>query len=238
MAPSQRPFYIALGVVVVGGIAFIASRIIGTHAVSIPANVVVTATDTSGFRGYVLGDAGAPVEVTEYGDLECPICAVFATVQFPDIKTRLIDAGKIRFRYRDFPLDGPHKHPRVAAHAAACAADQGKYWPAHEAMFGRQTEYAMADSPMGPLTDIMRSAGVDVDSWTACMKSAKYAGRIQASENEGTALGVNSTPSFLIGGRIYVNISADRMVAIVDSVIAAAPQAKLTPAPPKVTGGQ
>jgi protein-disulfide isomerase len=233
MAPNQKPFYIALGVVVVGGGAFIASRMKGPQ-VAIPANVVVTAADTSGFHGYVTGSATAPIEVVEYGDLECPICASFETVQFPDIKTRLIDAGKIRFRYRDFPLDGPHKHPRIAAHAAACADDQGKYWTAQEAMFRRQSDYNLSDSPLSPLSDIMKSVGVDVDTWNACMKSAKFAGRIQASENEGAALGVNSTPTFLIGGRLYVNISADHMVAIVDSLLAKT----LIPAgAPKATGG-
>jgi len=196
---------------------------------------VVTAADTSGFRGYVTGSATAPIEVTEYGDLECPVCASFSTVQFPDVKARLIDTGKIRFRYRDFPLDGPHKHPRVAAHAAACANEQGKYWEAHEAMFRSQTDYALADNPMGPLADIMKSVGVNVDTWNACMKSAKFAGRIQASENEATALGIASTPSFLIGGRIYEGMASDKMVKLVDSLIAAAPP---PPAAAKPTRGQ
>ena len=192
MAPNQRPFYIALAVVVLGGGGFIASRMLGNHDISIPANVAVTAADTSGFHGYVLGSPDARVEVVEYGDLECPVCASFSTVQFPDIKTRLIDAGKIRFRYRDFPLDGPHKHPRIAAHAAACADDQGKYWEAHEAMFRQQSDYALASDPIGPLSNIMKGAGLNVDTWMTCMKSGKFAGRIQASANEATALGVNS----------------------------------------------
>jgi protein-disulfide isomerase len=238
MASNQKPFYIALGVVIVGGGAFIASRMKGSQDVAIPANVVVTAADTSGFRGYVTGSASAPVEVTEYGDLECPICASFETVQFPDIKMRLIDAGKIRFRYRDFPLDGPHKHPRVSAHAAACADEQGKYWEAQQAMFGRQVDYALSDSPMSPLSDIMKSVGVNVDTWNTCMASKKFAGRIQASENEGTALGVNSTPSFLIAGKIYVNPSADRIVRIVDSAIADGPKSAPLNTAPKSTGGQ
>ncbi len=235
MASNQKPYYNALGVVIVGGGAFIASRIKGSQDVAIPANVVVTTADTTGFHGYATGSATAPVAVTEYGDLECPICASFETVQFPDIKSRLIDAGKVRFIYRDFPLDGPHKHPRIAAHAAACADEQGKYWPAQEAMFRRQSDYDRADNPLSPLGDIMKSAGVDVDKWNACMASKKFAGRIQASENEGTLLGVNSTPTFLIGGRLYVNISADHMVAIVDSLLAKT----LVPATgaPKTIGG-
>jgi protein-disulfide isomerase len=239
MAPNQRPFYIALGVVVVGGGAFIASRVIGgNRPISIPANVEVTAADTAGFRGYTMGSPTAPIEVVEYGDLECPNCASFATVQFPDIKARLIDPGKVLYRYRDFPLDSPHKHPRVAAHAAACADEQGKYWEVQAAMFQRQPDYALVDNPMGPLTDIMKGAGLDIDKWTTCMKSAKFAGRIQATGNQATALGMTGTPSFLIGGRIYSNMASETMVKLVDSLIAAGPApAKVTGAP-KPTGGQ
>jgi protein-disulfide isomerase len=238
MAPSQKPFYIALGVVVIGGAAFIASRMMGDHNVSIPANVVVTAADTTGFHGYTMGSPTAPVEVVEYGDLECPNCASFATVQFPDIKARLIDPGKVLYRYRDFPLDGPHKHPRVSAHAAACADEQGKYWEVQDAMFRRQTDYALADNPMGPLADIMKGAGLNVDAWTACMKSAKFAGRIQASANQASALGMNGTPSFLIAGRIYSNMASETMVKLVDSLIAAGPAAAKPTGAPKPTGGQ
>lgn len=236
MAPSQRPFYIALGVVVVGGIIFIATRLTSGAPLSIPANVVITAADTSGFRGYELGLPSAPVEVTEYGDLECPVCASWATVQFPDVKARLIDAGKVRWRYRDFPLDGAHRHPRVAAHAAACANDQGKYWPAQEAMFARQTDYALASDPMPVLSDIMKSVGVDLGAWNTCMQSKKYAGRIQASEEEASKLGANGTPTFVINGRMYDNrLGSDQLAKLVDSLTAAAPA---TPVPSKPTGGQ
>ena len=235
MAPGQKPFYIALGIVVAGGVWFIASRMLGSHNVSIPANVVVTAADTSGFRGYVMGAASAPVEVTEYGDFQCPQCANFDQVQLPDIKVRLIDAGKARLRYRDFPLDGVHSHTRVASHAAACADDQQHFWDVKEAMFRRQNDWAFSANPMPVFTDIVKAAGLNVDAWNVCMKSAKFAGRIQASANEGAALGVNSTPSFLIGGRIYANMASDQMVKLVDSIIAAAPAPS---SPMKPTGGR
>lgn len=241
MAPNQRPFYIALGVVVIGGIVFIASKM-GSPDVSIPANVVVTAADTTGFRGYLLGSANAPVEITEYGDMQCPICAVWDQVQLPDVKARLIDPGKARFRFRDFPLDSPHAHTRIASHAVACADDQKHFWDVKEAMFNRQTDWGMPQqsraNPMPVFTEIMKAAGLDLPVWTTCMESAKYAGRIQASANEGSALGVNSTPSFLIGGRIYTNLPSDAMVKLVDSLIAVTPAAPPATAAPKPSGGQ
>ena len=234
MASAQRPFYIALGVVVVGGIIFMVSRAGSGRNVSIPANVVVTAADTSGFRGYFLGSADAPVEITEYADFRCPHCADFDQVQFPDLKTRAIDNGKARLRFRDFPIEGDNS--RLAAHAAACADDQKHFWQVKEAMFQRQVDWALQEKPMGTISDIVRASGIDMSTWNACMSSAKYAGRIQASYNEATALGVNSTPSFLIDGRIYSSTSVDAILKLVDSLIAASPR----PAPSaiKPIGGQ
>lgn len=236
MASGQKPFYVIIGVVVVAGVAFIASRATRGPAISIPANPVVTMADTSGFRGYFLGAADAPVEVTEYGDLECIVCAGFAAVQFPDLKVRLIDPGKIRMRYRDYPLDGTHRHPRIAAHALACSNDQGHSWDVMDRMFATQNEWALVNDPMPGLTDIVKGAGANVDLWTECMKSAKYAGRIKASLDEGTALGVHSTPTLLIGGRLYTNPGSDEVVKVVDSIIAALP--RKAPVPTKPTGGQ
>ena len=239
MASAQRPFYIALGVVVVGGIIFMVSRAGSGRNVSIPANVVVTAADTTGFHGYLLGSADAPVEITEYADFRCPHCADFDQVQFPDLKTRAIDNGKARLRFRDFPIEGDLS--RIAAHAAACADDQKHFWQVKEALFQRQTDWALQEKPMGTLSDIVKTSGIDMATWDACMKSAKYAGRIQASYNEGSALGVNSTPTFLIGGRLYTSTSSDEIVKVVDSLIAAGPRpASGAPAPgaPKPAGGE
>ena len=223
MAQGQKPFLIAVGVILLGGAAFIAMRMSGGGPVSIPVNATVSAADTAGFRGYMLGSEAAPVEVIEYADFQCPACAGFAAVQFPDVKTRLIDTGKIRFLYVDHPLDNIHRHARVAAHAAACANDQGKFWEVEPTIYARQNDWAFATDAVPVLQEIVASHGVATDSWMDCMKSAKYAGRIQGSLDRGLRVGVPSTPTFQIGGRLYTGMSSDRMVRIVDSLIALQP---------------
>jgi protein-disulfide isomerase len=232
MAQGQRGFQIVLGLVVVGGAVFIATRMMGGKPVSIPANVVVTAADTSGFRGYVIGDANAPVEITEYGDFQCPGCANFDQVQWPTVVTTLIKPGKARFRFRDFPLDNIHSHTRVASHAAACADEQGKFWDVKEQLFARQNDWAYKSDPMPVYKEIMQATGVDGVKWMDCMKSAKYAGRIQASSEEGTKLGVSTTPSFLVGDRLYVGANSDQLAHLVDSLSALGPAAQAAPKKP------
>src|SRR5512143_2400121 len=125
---GMKGFYALLGGAAVIGAATIGYLTLRKPAVSIPANPVIQVSDTSGFRGYFLGSDSARLEVTEYADYQCPACQQWATVQFPTIDERLIRTGKVRWRYRDFPLDGTHVHPRLPQHAAACANEQGKFW--------------------------------------------------------------------------------------------------------------
>ncbi|MGH7591352.1 MAG: DsbA family protein [Gemmatimonadales bacterium] len=220
-------FYKWLAALALVGIAVIAWLVLRPSPVSIPANVVVTVADTTGFSGYYLGSDSAPVSITEYGDYECPFCATWDGVQFPSVREQLINTGKVRWRYRDFPLDQIHRWTRVAAHAAACADDQSKYWQMHEALFVWQSKWAFSSHAPSLIRDYAVQAGVDGAKFDACMASKKYAGRLQASLEEGEKLGVNSTPTFVIDGRLYNDIqqmSSDQMGHLVDSLIAARPK--------------
>ncbi len=228
MAKSQKTFYYILGAVLLVGGAFIVSRYSGGGPISIPANVAVLPADTSGFRGYLLGSADATIEVTEYGDMECSYCQTFATMQFPDVQRRLIETGKVRFRYRDYPLSG-HRHPREAAHAAACADDQGKYWEVQHEIFVQQTEWFRKANAVPTFRAIAEQLGLDVSTWDDCMRSGRYAGRIQASLEEGIAIGVTSTPTFFLNGRLFQFRNADQLVAVVDSLLALQPTAASQP---------
>jgi protein-disulfide isomerase len=212
---GMNRFYLVLGAVALLGAAALVYEVKQPKAVSIPANVAVLAADTAGFRGYLLGADSARVEVSEYADYQCPACQDFETVQFPSVRQQLIDAGLVRWRYRDFPL-AQHPHSRLAAHAAACANDQGKFWELHTLLYQRQPEWSVMGKATGAFRGYAQAAGLDVAKYDACMTSTKYAGRIQASLDEGTALGVGSTPTFLIGGRLYPgDLSSDSLRSLV-----------------------
>ena len=217
-------FYMMLG-----AIAFIGAGVLFWLAqrggsVSIPANVTVLAADTAGFRGYIKGSPDAPVEITEYADYQCPACQDFAAVQMPTIEERLIRTGRVRWRYRDFPLDQIHPHARLAAHSAACADEQGKYWEQHQAIYTWQPDWTRSSNASGIFRDYARANGLDLAQYDGCMSSAKYAGRIQASYNEGLAVGVGSTPTFLIGDRLHPGkIPYDELRRLVDSIAPAQP---------------
>ncbi len=213
-------FYLLIGALVVAGGGALWFLMRGGPTVSIPANVVVTAADTSGFRGYVMGSDSAPVEVTEYADYQCPWCQEFETVQMPDIKARMIDKGMIRWRYKDFPIDNAHRYARLAMHAAACGDEQGKFWDLHKLIYDGQPRWSEGGAD-NLFREYAKTSGLDVSKYDQCMQSRKYAGRIQASANEGARIGVKGTPTFLIAGRLYESVGGDQIYKIVDSLVKA-----------------
>jgi len=218
-----RRFYTILAVLVVVGLGILAYLIFKPQTVSIPANVTVQPSDTSGFRGYIKGSPNAPIEITEYADFQCPFCQTFATLQMPTIDERLIQTGRVRWRYRDFPLQ-QHPLSKLAAHSAACADEQGKYWQQHQRIYEGQSEWSEARDAGAIFRNYAKANGLDLGRYDACMKSGKYAGRIQASYNEGVQVGVNSTPTLLIGDRLYKGrFDSDAIIKMVDSL---APRSK------------
>jgi protein-disulfide isomerase len=215
---GMKRFYALFAVIALIGVAALVYLTMRPQTVSIPANVTVQPSDTSGFRGYIKGSPQAPVEITEYADYQCPFCQTFATLQMPTIEERLINTGRLRWRYRDFPLQ-QHPFARLAAHSAACADEQGKYWDQHRRIYEGQQEWAEARDAGPVLRGYAQTNGLDLGRYDACMKSGKYAGRIQASLNEGMQVGVNSTPTLLVGDRLYSGrLDSDAITKLVDSL--------------------
>lgn len=215
---GMKRFYALLAGIAVLGVGVLGYLLGRPGTVSIPANVTVQSSDTAGFHGYVLGSPSAPVEITEYADYQCPFCQTFATLQMPTIRQRLIETGRLRWRYRDFPLS-QHPYSRLAAHSAACADEQGKYWEQHVRLYEGQPDWAASSNAAPIFRRYAQESGLDLARYDACMKSAKYAGRIQASYDEGVRVGVTATPTILVGGRLYQGrLDSDAIARLVDSL--------------------
>ncbi|HRP08376.1 MAG TPA: thioredoxin domain-containing protein [Gemmatimonadales bacterium] len=222
MAAGQQRFYLIFAAVAVAVLGWLGWKVFG--APDLPVVAAAGTRDTTGFQGYVLGSADAPVEIVEYADFQCPACAGFDQVQFPDLKRRLIDTGKARFIHRDFPfLPEAHPHARIASHAAACADDQGLFWQMKDRLYQSQGQWTFQKTrgAYGIMGDQFAQAGGNRAEWEACMESGRHAARIQASLEEGIRLGINGTPTFLIAGQLYPGGSSDVFVRVVDSLIAA-----------------
>ena len=219
-----RGFWLALGLVAVlglGALGYIASR----------PKVAVSAVDPNlppmKAEGYVLGSPSAPVEVIEFADFECPGCGQFSTLTEPDVRTKLVNTGKVRMRFMDFPLP-MHKNTWDAHLAAACANDQGKFWEMHDVIFQYQDRWngETTSRPRNVLADLAKGIGLDMSKYDACMDADTHRAKVQANLQEAERLQVQQTPTFIIGGRkIPGAIPYDTFKRYVDEELAKAPAA-------------
>jgi len=139
-----------------------------------------------------LGPEKAPITIVEYLDYQCPYCR-----RAQGIVDELMDRykGKIRFVHRDFPITG---HPRAlpTAQATRCAGEQGKFWEYHKGIFDKPSDLSDDD-----LRSRAKALGLEAGAFAACLASGRHDASINAAAESGTALGVDSTPTFFVNGR-------------------------------------
>jgi len=146
-------------------------------------------------EGPTRGPKDAPVTIVEFSDFECPYCgAAHDTVE----QVMSTYAGKVRLVYRQFPLSF-HPHAAKAAEASLCAADQGKFWEYHEALFKNQKKLDLPD-----LKAHASEVGLDANKFGQCLESGDKKKAVDADQQAGLAAGVGGTPAFFING-IFLN---------------------------------
>jgi protein-disulfide isomerase len=174
--------------------------------------------------------------VIEFADFECPACAQFATLHEPDVRSRLVNAGQIRLRFLDLPLvEIGHRNSPTASLAAACANEQGKFWEMHDMIFQTQDRWAtqVTSKPRDVIDPLAQQIGLDIARYRQCMDSQKYLANIQAHRQAAQRYRVQSTPSFVIGEKVYAgNMPYDEFKRRVDEARAAAPAAAAPATPP------
>jgi protein-disulfide isomerase len=142
----------------------------------------------------MLGRPDAPVTLVEFSDYQCPFCQRFFATTLPALKRDYVDTGKVRYVFRDFPLDQIHPLARKAAEAAHCAGEQGKYWEMHDVLFQNQRALAPLQ-----LAEHARTVGVDGAKFEECLASGRQAARVERGLTDGAAVGVQGTPTFVVG---------------------------------------
>ncbi len=146
----------------------------------------------------VMGAENAPVTIIGYLSTTCPHCAHFEATTFPELKKRYIDTGKVRFIYREFVLN---QLDAGAVMLLRCAS-KDKYFPFLEVLFQKQEQWAV-QNPIPPLLAIAKQVGFTQDSFEKCLSNQKLLDDIDSARKHASdKLGVNSTPTFFINGKI------------------------------------
>lgn len=162
-----------------------------------------------------LGPASAPVTLVEYSDLECPYCK-----QESGLLAQLMqaDPGKVRLVFKFYPLTTIHPWSMPAAMAGACVAEQGDtpFWAFEKAVFDAQDQITPANA-IQRLADIASESGVDTSKFQACLTAPQTRRTIDDSIANGNKVGVTSTPTLFIDGRIVPGVVQEaELKALVD----------------------
>lgn len=174
------------------------------------------AVDTSTIVDMSLGAEDAPVTVIEYASFTCPHCARFHDSVFKDLKKNYVDTGKVRFVHREVYFD---RFGLWAGMVARCGGEE-RYFGVADIVYKTQSEWTEGGDPaviVENLRRIGRTAGLTDEQLDACLSDADKAQTLVAwFEENAKEDKIQSTPSFLIDGKLYSNMSYDEFAEILD----------------------
>jgi protein-disulfide isomerase len=204
---NLKPFYILLGVIALLGVSLMVYGQIrsgGGDASVEPVNL--EAMDARALmekaRGVRVGPDSAAVQVMAFSDYMCPACAYFAASIEPQLLQEFVQTGQVQYIAYDFPLGGTHIHSFLAARAARCAEDQGKFWEYHKQLLAQQNAWSYSrEAPVAQFQSYAQQLGLDTDTFGACLNSDRHAELVTANYQLGQQAGVGGTPTVFVAGR-------------------------------------
>jgi protein-disulfide isomerase len=147
-----------------------------------------------------LGSPTAVVALVEYSDYECPFCIRHFTQTMPEIQEKYINTGKVRYVFRDFPIDQNHPQAILAHEAGHCAHEQGKFWDMHKRLFTPAGTHTPA-----ALENRAKEAGLDATAFRACVASGRMTQKVRDAAKVVASMGATGTPWFFVGIRNPTN---------------------------------
>lgn len=188
----DKKFILILAVIVA---AFVGFLTFGDKS-SAPANVT-----TSG-SNHVYGNPAATVEIVEFGDFQCPACAQFFPI-VKEIKQKY--EGKIKFVFKNFPLDSIHPNARAAHRSAEAAGNQGKFFEMHDLLYENQRDWQSSRAAKTIFEGYAKQLNLDMTRFEADFAAEQTNAIINADSAEGKDKKVTGTPTFFINGKKYEN---------------------------------
>jgi protein-disulfide isomerase len=204
-APTPRrsltPFYALLGLVLIAGIGVLSTQLVSKKGEGANQAKVVTLTQDQlqRVKGISLGREDAPITIYEFADFQCPHCAEYVWKLEPLIIDSLVNTGKARYVFFEFPVG--FKWSVLAARSGRCADEQKKFWPYHSLVYARQSDWAFSKDPVANWVDYAKQVGLDPGRFEQCVRSDRYVQEVSESSQLGQSLGVQGTPTLFVNGR-------------------------------------
>ncbi|PYM41006.1 MAG: disulfide bond formation protein DsbA [Candidatus Rokuibacteriota bacterium] len=163
------------------------------------------------------GSDTAVLTLVEFSDYQCPFCGLYVRETSSQIRRDYVETGKLKYVFRNFPLEAIHGDAFKAAEAAHCAGEQGKYWEMHDRLFANQRALGGAQLPVHA-----QALGLTAQAFGECLDSGKYAAEIRKDLEDGQKAGVRGTPTFFLG----LTDAKTGQVRVVKMIVGAQPYAR------------
>jgi protein-disulfide isomerase len=194
MTPKRTAARTTASIALVGLLALVATGCSKSSPVS-PSHTLPSLSEMLAEK--TLGSASAPVTMIEYSSLGCSHCADFEITTFPQIKTTYIDVGRVKFVYRDYPLDPPSL---TAAMVARCSGSN--FFTTVDTLFRNQASWAYTSNYTAAIKNVVAGIGITSDDVDACLAVPGLQSGILAIMTTGTQqYGVGGTPTFFINSQ-------------------------------------
>ena len=144
----------------------------------------------------ILGDRNAPLTLIEFGDYQCTFCNKFFHETVESILTNYVETGKVKILFKDFIVVG--QDSMHAANAAHCANDQQMFWQYHSILYNNWAGEGTGWVSSEQLNKFAGTLGLDMDKFSNCVSELKWKKLVNASHDDGVALGVTATPTFFV----------------------------------------
>jgi protein-disulfide isomerase len=160
-------------------------------------------------EGRFCGQGSAPVKVVELSDYQCPFCKRFVDLTEPQVESEYIQKGLVQLEFHNFAITAGNAPPdqneaTLAAEAAECANDQGRFWKYHYKLYAEQAGENQGAFLPERLKQFATDLGLDREEFDACLDSHRHIDLITEERNQASEAGVRGTPSFLINGELVV----------------------------------
>lgn len=205
---QQRQRLIAL-MIIAGVVLIVAALLIAPsiRAAFTPVGAVTMITPYARpeAKGTAAGNPNAPVKIDVYEDFQCPACRNFTEDTEKQIIDNYVTPGKVYYVFHQFPFidaNTPAQESHQAANASECAAAQNRFWDYHDMLFANWNGENTGEFSDKRLTAFAQALKLDMNAFSQCFKQNQYKSKIDQDFASGEALGVNSTPSVFVNGKL------------------------------------
>lgn len=150
---------------------------------------------------YAKGSVDAPVVMVDFTDFQCPFCKRYVDSTYDQIVKKYVDTGKVRYMFRDLPLDF-HPNAVPAAVAARCGGVQNKFEEMHKEIFANQEAWSGIADPTEMFVGYAKKVGLNQDNFKICLRSEEVKSAVKADSALAATIGATGTPTFIINGQV------------------------------------